>query len=70
MGILRGDRLQIPQIILLADTNLQRGNNIPVLFLEHIREDTVIRMPGIIVSFIVIHLINEEQAQDLDPLME
>ena len=70
MGIMGRDRVQIPDVVLVADLPLHGVENVVVLFLEHIGVDAVERMPNLIILLVLRNLVDKEQGQDFDALME
>ena len=70
MGIVGRNRIQIPDVVLVADLPLHGVENVVVLFLEHIGVDAVERMPNLIILLVLRNLVDKEQGQDFDALME
>ena len=60
MGIVGRNRVQIADIVLVADLPLHGAENVVVLFLEHIRVDAVERMPSLIILLVLRNLVNEK----------
>ena len=70
MGVMGGNCVQIPYVVLISDFPLHGTEDVVVLFLKHIGIDAVKRMPSLVVLLVLCNLVDEEQGQNLDALME
>lgn len=70
MGIMGGNFIQIPHIVVIAKFKLHRAEDIVVFFLKHIGINAVERTPRLIILLILRDLVDKEQGQHLDPLVE
>ena len=61
MGVMGGNCVQIPYVVLVSDFLLHGAENVVVFFLEHIRIDAVERMPSLVVLLVLRNLVDEEQ---------
>ena len=61
MGVMGGNCVQIPYVVLVADLPLHGAENVVVLFLKHICIDAVERMPSLVVLLVLRNLVDEEQ---------
>ena len=64
------DSVEITDVVVIAESQLHVADDVLVFFLKHIGENPVIRLACGIIAFVMIHLIDEEQAQHLDALVE
>ena len=60
VGTMGRDRVQIPDVVLVADLPLHGVENVVVLFLEHIGVDAVERMPSLIILLVLCNFVDEE----------
>ena len=66
MGAVRRNRLQIRHVLLLTRTAPRRGNDVPILLLEHPRKKAVLGPSVGVVLPVVRDLVDEEEGQHLD----
>ena len=60
MGIVGRNRVQIADVVLIADLPLHGAENVVVLFLEQIRIDAIERMPSLIILLVLCNFVDEE----------
>ena len=70
MGVMGGNCVQIPYVVLVSDFPLHGAENIVVFFLKHIGVDAIEGLARLVILLVLGHLVNEEQRQDFDSLME
>ena len=61
VGVMGGNCVQIPYVVLVPNFPLHGAENVVVLFLEHICIDAVERMPSLVVLLVLRNLVDEEQ---------
>ena len=70
MSFGRRDAVQVLDIVIFSNSNLKIANDIFIFFFKHRGIFPVYRLAGGVIFPVICHFINEEQTQDLDPLIE